>query len=42
MEQVSFAVLMGFTEESYKKVIEEAMNELRLLFRDWVATFQKR
>lgn len=41
MEQVGFAVLMGFADESYKNVIEEAMNEFRLLFKDWVATFQK-
>lgn len=41
MEQVSFAVLMGFADESYKNVIEEAMNEFRLRFKDWVATFQK-
>lgn len=41
MEQVGFAVLMGFADESYKKVIEEGMNEFRLLFKNWVATFQK-
>ena len=41
MEQVGFAVLMGFGEESYKEVIADAMNEFRLLFKDWVATFQK-
>ena len=41
MEQVGFAVLMGFTNESYKKVIVEAMIEFRLLFKEWVATFQK-
>jgi hypothetical protein len=41
MEQVGFAVLMGFAEESYKKVIQEAMDEFRLLFKNWVATFEK-
>lgn len=41
MEQVGFAVLMDFTNENYKKVIEEGMNEFRLLFKTWVATFQK-
>lgn len=41
MEQVGSAVLMGFAEESYKKVIEEAMNEFRQLFKEWIATFQK-
>jgi hypothetical protein len=41
MEQVSFAVMMGFADENYKKVIEEGMHEFRLLFRDWVHTFQK-
>ena len=41
MEQVNFTVLMGFAEESYKEVIADAMNEFRLLFKDWIATFQK-
>ncbi len=41
MEQVGFAVLMGFAEESYKEVISEAMNEFRLLFKNWVSTFEK-
>jgi hypothetical protein len=41
MEQLSFAVLMGCGEESYKEVIADAMNEFRLLFKDWVATFKK-
>lgn len=41
MEQIGFSVLMGFADESYKKVVEDAMNEFRLLFKDWVATFQK-
>ena len=41
MEQVGFAVLMGFADENYKKVIEDAMDEFRELFKNWVATFQK-
>ncbi len=41
MEQVGFAVLMGLADEGYKKVIEDAMNEFRELFKNWVATFQK-
>ena len=41
MEQVGFAVLMGFGDEAYKKVIAEAMNEFRELFKNWVATFKK-
>ena len=41
MEQIGFAVLMGFAEESYKKVIQEAMDEFRLLFKNWVETFEK-
>ncbi len=41
MEQVCFAVLMGFAEESYKEVIKEAMNRFRELFKNWVATFEK-
>lgn len=41
MEQISFAVLAGFAEENYKKVIEETMKEFRLLFKDWVTNFRK-
>ena len=41
IEQVTFAVLMGFAEESYEKVIVEAMSEFRRLFVEWVATFKK-
>lgn len=41
MEQLGFAVLMGFAEEGYKNVIVEAMNEFRELFKNWVATFKK-
>jgi|SRR6185437_6306740 len=41
MEQVGFAVLMGFAEESYKNVIAEGMEEFKLLFKGWVATFKK-
>lgn len=41
MEQVGFAVLMGFAEESYKEVIKEGMNQFRELFKNWVATFEK-
>ncbi|HEU5366601.1 MAG TPA: hypothetical protein VFU62_13780 [Hanamia sp.] len=41
MEQVGFAVLMGFSEESYKEVITEAINQFRELFKNWVATFEK-
>jgi len=41
MEQVGFSVLMGFADESYKMVIEEAMDEFRELFKNWVSTFKK-
>lgn len=41
MEQVRFSVLMGFSDENYKRVIEDAMNEFRELFKDWVSTFKK-
>lgn len=41
MEQVQFAVLMEYADENYMDVIEESMNEFRLLFIDWVATFKK-
>jgi hypothetical protein len=41
MEQVSYAALTGQTEEAYVVVIEEAMEQFRLLFSDWVTTFQR-
>ena len=41
MEQVGFAVMMGFADAEYKKVIEYAMAEFRELFKSWVTTFQK-
>ncbi len=41
MDQVRFAVLGGFAEEDYKEVIEESMDEFRLLFKEWVSTFKK-
>lgn len=41
MEQVSFAVLSEFAEEDYKNVIEDSMDEFRVLFKEWVTTFKK-
>lgn len=40
MEQISFAVMIGAADESYKNVIRDSMNEFRALFRQWVATFE--
>jgi hypothetical protein len=40
MEQIGFAALSGIADEEHHQVIEEAMNEFRELFRQWVATFQ--
>ena len=41
MEQVTFSVLSGFAGEEYKNVIQESMDEFRLLFKEWVMTFKK-
>ena len=41
MEQVRFAVLSNFAEEDYNNVIQDSMDEFRMLFKDWVATFRK-
>lgn len=41
MEQVSYAGMTGQAEVAYEEVIEEAMDQFRLLFRDWVATFRQ-
>jgi len=39
IEQVNFAVIMGWSDEAYKKVIEESLEQFKLFFRIWVATF---
>lgn len=41
MEQIGFAVLMGWADDTHKKVIEEALVKFRELFKQWVSTFQK-
>jgi hypothetical protein len=41
MEQINFTVLMGWSEEDYKRVIEESLEHFKSLFRIWVATFIK-
>lgn len=41
MEQVSYAALTGQADAAYVDVIEEAMEQFRLLFRDWIATFRR-
>lgn len=41
MEQIGFAVLMGNADIRHKEVIEEALEKFRMLFRQWVDTFQK-
>lgn len=40
-EQIAFAVLMGNADSEHKKVIEEALNRFKELFRSWVATFKR-
>ena len=40
-EQIAFAVLMGTADAEHKKVIEEALNKFKELFRQWVATFNR-
>lgn len=41
MEQVSYAVLSGQAEPAYKEVVEEAMEQFRVLFCHWVGTFRR-
>ena len=41
MEQINFAVLMGWADEAYKQVIEESLDQFKNLFKIWVATFEK-
>jgi hypothetical protein len=39
-EQIAFAALTGNADQEHKKVIEDALNKFRELFRQWVATFR--
>jgi hypothetical protein len=32
---------MGWSEEDYKRVIDESLEQFKFLFRIWVATFIK-
>jgi hypothetical protein len=41
MEQINFAVLMGWADEAYKQVIEESLDQFRQFFRVWVTTYEK-
>jgi hypothetical protein len=40
-EQVAFAVLMGNADPTHREVIEEALEEFKGLFCQWVAIFKK-
>jgi hypothetical protein len=41
LEQINFAVLMGWSDENYKRVIEDSVEQFKSLFCIWVATFRK-
>jgi hypothetical protein len=41
MEQVGFAVLMGWAEKEHKTVINQTLDNFKLTFKTWVATFEK-
>ncbi len=41
MEQIGFAVMTDMADERHQQVIRQAMDKFRLLFRQWVSTFQK-
>lgn len=41
MEQINFTVLMGWSDDDYKKVIEESLEQFKYFFRIWVSTFIK-
>lgn len=40
-EQVAFAVLEGVADREHKIVIEEAIDQFKASFRQWVATFKQ-
>jgi hypothetical protein len=41
MEQVGFAVLMGWAEKEHKTVIAQTLDNFKSAFKIWVATFEK-
>ena len=41
MDQVIFAGLADIAEEYHENVIREAMDEFRVLFKEWAAMFEK-
>jgi len=41
MEQINFAVLMGWSDEVYKQVIEESLDHFKIQFSLWIQTFEK-
>ena len=40
-EQIAFAALTGAADKEYKNLIEEALNQFKEWFSQWVATFKK-
>ena len=40
-EQIALATLTGEADLEYKKPIEDALDEFKILFRNWVATFRQ-
>ena len=40
-EQIAFAALTGAADKEYKNLIEEALNQFKDWFRQWVTTFKK-
>lgn len=41
MQQIGFAVLMGWADELHRQEIENALHQFKQLFKQWVTTFQK-
>lgn len=41
LEQINFSVLMGWSDENYKTVIEESFDQFKHLFAQWINTFHR-
>lgn len=41
MEQVGYAVMLGYADASHEEVIKEGLETFQQLFKQWVATFEK-
>lgn len=41
MDQVKFAAIAGHADEEHAEIISDTMDEFKVLFKEWVATFYR-